>query len=456
MAEKALPRPPPSFCGRIQFTHQPLDHTKPSIHLLEVLPDLLPDGLIQCTRFHATIEAGHTYLSYMWDPLDLPKQSHVIVVNGSKPHVRRNLFDILGVIRKLQNLRKVYWIDAICINQNDGVERNHQVQQMGDIYLKAACVVTWLGNCDNIPASDIPEVIMDIVRPILDGKTRKSAKGNMKYKYSLFRCTFDNPYWRRAWVTHEIRLALHHMAMLGCCQIAFNDPTSLFGEVRRWDAAQDKKILQVESKFDFLKEISRNVDREDALINLMDDFYGRECSVRQDRVFSLLSFCNESTKLSVDYSCSKEDLMYRILDTHGPLPLCFCCALALAQNLELADPTSCRRKLGPCIEVILDPFPKDSDLITRAGDRYFFCRFVIDTQWLHLQIRRKTPVLRWNVYCISRYRRLKIYCDKVKDDMAVKVLAEYGLESTICQYGEGIELSPLLSEERWHFTSLSI
>jgi hypothetical protein len=40
---------------------------------------------------------------------------------------------------------KMVWADAICINQEDVIERNHQVQLMKEIYTKASKVVVWLG-----------------------------------------------------------------------------------------------------------------------------------------------------------------------------------------------------------------------------------------------------------------------------------------------------------------------
>jgi len=37
------------------------------------------------------------------------------------------------------------WIDALCINQEDYLERNNQVLLMGEIYRCAAGVISWLG-----------------------------------------------------------------------------------------------------------------------------------------------------------------------------------------------------------------------------------------------------------------------------------------------------------------------
>jgi hypothetical protein len=38
------------------------------------------------------------------------------------------------------------WIDGVCINQTDILERNRQVQLMGEIYSRASCVLIWLGD----------------------------------------------------------------------------------------------------------------------------------------------------------------------------------------------------------------------------------------------------------------------------------------------------------------------
>jgi heterokaryon incompatibility protein (HET) len=39
----------------------------------------------------------------------------------------------------------IFWIDAICINQNDVAERDHEVRRMAKIYKLADRVVVWLG-----------------------------------------------------------------------------------------------------------------------------------------------------------------------------------------------------------------------------------------------------------------------------------------------------------------------
>jgi hypothetical protein len=59
--------------------------------------------------------------------------------------IKPNLEKALKQLRKLSEERPL-WIDAICIDQNNTVERNAQVSMMTDIYGKASNVCIWLGD----------------------------------------------------------------------------------------------------------------------------------------------------------------------------------------------------------------------------------------------------------------------------------------------------------------------
>jgi hypothetical protein len=91
------------------FTHEPLDHNKPSIRLLNVKPDLSPDGLIQCTLARSTITTSYICLSYVWGKAT---PCYKILVNGKAMSVRQNLFDFLCEMRTKGVPRRL-WIDAI-------------------------------------------------------------------------------------------------------------------------------------------------------------------------------------------------------------------------------------------------------------------------------------------------------------------------------------------------------
>jgi hypothetical protein len=89
----------------------------------------------------------YTALSYAWGP---PAPTSSILIDGVSYAIRENLYHALLVIRdKITGSRfdwKYLWIDAICINQENVSERNHQVGLMSRIYSRADLVLVWLGS----------------------------------------------------------------------------------------------------------------------------------------------------------------------------------------------------------------------------------------------------------------------------------------------------------------------
>ncbi|EME79024.1 uncharacterized protein MYCFIDRAFT_34050, partial [Pseudocercospora fijiensis CIRAD86] len=84
-------------------------------------------------------------LSYCWGA---PTKSRSITVNGSRLMVTENLHSALSAIHRHHHHGTYYWIDAICINQDDIVERSRQVAQMWKIFASAEKVFAWLGDSD--------------------------------------------------------------------------------------------------------------------------------------------------------------------------------------------------------------------------------------------------------------------------------------------------------------------
>ena len=177
------------------FMHTPLDQERPSIRLIQLKPQLSPDGYIQCKMFHADTKATYKCLSYTWGDQE---SIWPLLINGQMFRVRQNLFDFLQVARKKTRRIKSIWIDALCIDQANTFERNHQVQHMGEIYSHAKEVVVWLEDRN----SWLRLEFQFLQAKSLFSRTKPdNPHGDARaYKDGLKSYFYSNPYWRRAWV----------------------------------------------------------------------------------------------------------------------------------------------------------------------------------------------------------------------------------------------------------------
>lgn len=130
--------------GSTSFTHCPLDQSRSSIRILRILSKRSEIGLVQCEMIHTTINASYMCLSYVWGS---PETERLILINGKLLRIRENLYRFLCTATHIneQSRSTWYWIDALCVDQSNTTERNHQVAQMGTIYSQAQGVPIWIG-----------------------------------------------------------------------------------------------------------------------------------------------------------------------------------------------------------------------------------------------------------------------------------------------------------------------
>src|SRR2546421_4175446 len=98
----------------------------------------------------------YTALSYAWGSDERPD---TITVSGMAMKVTTNLYSILQTICQtdatghadslgllIGNLTDQHmWIDAVCIDQDNGDEKSKQIRMMADIFGKASRTLMWLG-----------------------------------------------------------------------------------------------------------------------------------------------------------------------------------------------------------------------------------------------------------------------------------------------------------------------
>jgi hypothetical protein len=338
------------------FQHDPLDQEVHSIRLMEILPDS-NDSAIRCRIRHATIdEASYKCLSYTW----LPRfPEHDIEVNGAILTVGENLYQFLFAYRNYQRegqrrtaqdysghdnepspLLCSLWIDAICIDQFNLSERNHQVRQMGHIYKSAQQVLIWLGRIGE-----------DMLRLFLDFD-KLTAKRRFKelellvvraYIKQMEPCLRDLlqkqlwdlmtlPYWSRIWIAQEILLPEDTSRGFGIVKIFLGPNIVDFNDVYLSVSLTKRGLkymgIEMETKNGENKMYlayggwRENRDRWSltgansvfSLPELLEVFQYCKSGDRRDRVFALLSLAKENPQIDVDYSMTDVSLFQHVME----------------------------------------------------------------------------------------------------------------------------------------------
>ncbi|RDW56758.1 hypothetical protein BP6252_13981 [Coleophoma cylindrospora] len=140
----------------IYTVYDNLESTKSEIRLIEIVNgDNSAGDHIQCILHTVSLQDNPTYtaLSYVWGDAE---ETEPISVNGVMRLVTTNLGAALRVASKhwesyfpgrpLSAFR--LWVDAICINQENPEERNHQVAAMSKLYRDAELVISSVSKDD--------------------------------------------------------------------------------------------------------------------------------------------------------------------------------------------------------------------------------------------------------------------------------------------------------------------
>jgi hypothetical protein len=176
-------------------------------------------------------------LSYTWGN---PTRTSLLIIDDKIGHITQSIETALLHLRD-ENNTITLWIDQLCINQVDNVEKSEQVQLMKDIYQGATLIIAWLGS-----ARDGSDYLLDFLSDA--GKEACASKfleedllfeeRDLEYKDSYNRLakklgrepTFpmeslrsfvNRPYWYRVWVVQELSLARDVVFACGERQISY-------------------------------------------------------------------------------------------------------------------------------------------------------------------------------------------------------------------------------------------
>lgn len=307
-----------------RYQYQPLDPEAQTIRLMRLLPGSFEDDI--CVSLDTTVLREdripkYEALSYAWgsreDPVDITVTTHPfhgLLRNGKRVRkagkrvdehldVTQNLAAALRHLR-LKERKRVLWIDAICVDQQNLDERGHQVERMADVYRNAEQVIAWLG-----PEGDSSTLAMEtlgslssrlevdwiqltIVPHSPEDTDLADPDIALPYDDKTWRSIYfllSRSWFKRLWVWQEMLLARSASLQCGCKAIDWSN-------FRKGIHCLFSKPVPSNQDFSILVHIENFVCQEASTHRLDDLLYvTRHCefSDPRDRIYALLNIVYE-------------------------------------------------------------------------------------------------------------------------------------------------------------------
>ncbi|KAN0112369.1 Heterokaryon incompatibility protein (HET) domain containing protein [Hyaloscypha variabilis] len=341
------------------YQYSPLPKDRSEFRLVRLLPGPT-SAEIEIEIFHAARSSRYEALSYAWGA---PERTDVALVRGqvnptepakplspskldsflklssqNEPSLPRTTIGIThNLAVALRHLRdekspRVLWIDALCINQDDLVERSVEVLDMGSIYSLAEQVVVWTG-----PSSEDTGLALTTLRAIGSGVyvrdgyrlVNRSGSWALSLWKDLEALKSQRPNWfairnllrrewfSRLWVLQEVGLATNAILYAGQHTIDWK----IFVLALEWTwgiLAQINELIQGLEFEDFGSNsihgfitLSRELQdmKRPALSNLLAITSYFHCSDPRDRLYAIRDLTRPEDRKDIvpDYSIRVEN-----------------------------------------------------------------------------------------------------------------------------------------------------
>lgn len=210
------------------------------------------------------------------------------------------------MLRHTHSARNI-WVDAICINQADIEERNHQVHIMRRIYLKAASVIVWLG-----PESKPSRAAIDLIVEC----NRSGSERLLDHKEGALRGLPDiflRSWWKRIWIVQEVVAARELVIFCGHHILPWSFVSRVCGEIRRKEYSQEEKSQFLRNSgyrnFTALNDFRRDRGKM-TLTKYLQCTRDYEASDWRDKLYALIGVASDISPEDIvpDYNKSPETI----------------------------------------------------------------------------------------------------------------------------------------------------
>ena len=301
-------QPDPIFTGNA-LTQSPFKYVslaQGELRLFILFPGKRSDPICGTLSTASSVkEAGNfRTLSYEWGN---KKSTRLIFTGSGVLRVWEALYNTIIALRDEENAT-VFWIDALCINQEDDQEKIHQIQMLPQIFQQASRTVAFIASDGQ--SDDAIETLLQI-RAKLDGSENwpqklkripESWSGESKPRpddpiWQSIKQFFDRTWFRRAWIVQEAVAAPTVTVVCGKWIVDWEDLHSAM-EVVRQEPHLPKDIAASWMPFSVLTRLreweARNCRSN--LLMLLDTFHYLDSTLKRDHLFALLGLAHDGNE----------------------------------------------------------------------------------------------------------------------------------------------------------------
>ncbi|KAI1747010.1 heterokaryon incompatibility protein-domain-containing protein [Xylaria castorea] len=311
------------------YKYTPLNkYGENGIRLMALQPGAFHDRLrieLQEVAFSLATPPVYEALSYVWGSADDRVPVQMCSPSGEQTIlVTQNLATALRHLR-FDDRARALWVDALCIDQSNLVERSQQLLKMGDIYRTSRRVVAWLG-----PESEDSSLALDTISrlaPLLEVDWRDwrlkpsatsgfesgsatSSSGWLSVPPAEMRSIFhliSREWFERLWICQEIVLG-GERSFISCGQKVV--PWSSFRTVMYYMYLFENQLMGDQDAQPFAARMSLIVKLITlwpgvTFMDLRADVGMFKCSDPKDRIYGLLNLLHpwdQAIGITPDYS----------------------------------------------------------------------------------------------------------------------------------------------------------
>lgn len=331
-----------------------------TIRLVKFLPYSTPSNIYLSlehqSRYYES-NVRYNALSYVCGDINDRKS---ITMGGRTFLVTSNLFAALSAMVQHHDTSTRFWVDSICINQQDPIEKSMEANQIWRIFSYASKVMSWIGSSDENTGK------------FFDALDQGSSDGQELVASSIL----NREYFRRAWVRAEILSSRAPEILCGQHKCDFSSLQSFLKGRDSIEHVPTGTLQLIKSHGTQSPEPSAPLSQR--FQSILDEYANSHTSDPRDRIFALLNDPRVQALDSVDlpgisYSFSVETIALRVILFYDKLSLqpqnsqdstaTQAFLTSLAKTLDLPDSMSALSKL---IQDLIED-ADSADRIDRSG-----------------------------------------------------------------------------------------